>query len=294
MKWNFLKKCWPRPIREAHRPRRRKSQPMKPRARLWLEQLESRTVPTTITRTSAPIFFNDLSSNPALNSAYTAYQITNNDGVNYPDVWATIGNFTAASGQPVVTLAANAASAIDLGPLAAGQIKTAFFYLGSSGTTNVTQTHTVSVFNGPPASGSLLTSQNFPFMAVLDTISANSNKVTSVVVSPSTPTIGGTFTITVTGETGTIGAARVLDFTPAAFSSWRADTFQLIGTSIFLSGGNSGVFADTLLIPPGSINSTADTNYTAVYTFQVVGTTAASIAVSPVAYISSGTNVKHT
>src|SRR5262245_6190914 len=272
MKLNFLKKCWPLPIREAHRPRRRKSPPAKPRARLWLEELESRTVPTTITRTSAPIFFNDFSpsSGAPLTSAYASYQITNTDGVNYPDVWATIGNFTAASGQPVVTRAPNAAGAIDLGPLANGQTKTAFFYLGSSADTNVTQTHTVSVFNGPPTSGALLTSQNFSFLAVLDTIDANSNKVTSVVVSPSAPTVGQAFTITVTGETGTIGDAKVLDFAPAAFSSWRADVFQLVGTSIFLSGGNSGVFADTLLIPPASLISTANTNYTAVYTFQVL------------------------
>src|SRR5262249_22680915 len=61
-----------------------------------------------------------------------------------------------------------------------------------------------------------------------------------------------------------------------------------------LSGGNSAVFAATLLIPPGSLTSTANTNYTAVYTFQVVGPTATPIAVSPVAYISSGTQVKHT
>src|SRR5262245_7580973 len=294
MKWNFLKKCWPRPIREAHRPRRRKSQPMKPRARLWLEEFESRTVPTTITRTSAPIFFNDLSSSPALNSAYAAYQITNTDGVNYPDVWATIGNFTAASGQPVVTLAPNAAGAIDLGPLAAGQTKTAFFYLGSSADTNVPQTHTVSVFNGPPASGALLTSQNFSFTSVQDTIQSNANKVTSVVVSPSTPTIGQTFTITVTGQTGTIGAAKVLNFTPAAFSSWRADAFQLVGTTITFSGANTGTVTDTLTIPPASITSTADTKYTAVYTFQVVGPTATPTGVSPVAYISSGSGVDHT
>src|SRR5262249_4213168 len=134
MRWSLLKKCWPFSIREAHGPRQRKAQPARPRARLGVEELESRTVPTTITRTSAPIFYNDLSNN--LTSAYAAYQITNNDGVNYPDVWATISNFTAAIGQPVVRLATNAAGAIDLGPLANGQTKTAFFYLGSTGTTN--------------------------------------------------------------------------------------------------------------------------------------------------------------
>src|SRR5262245_35201833 len=291
MQWNFLKKSWLFPIRDALR-RRRESPQARPHARLCLEQLESRTVPTTITRTSASIFYNDLPNN--LTSAYASYQITNTDGVNHPDVWATIGNFTAASGSPVVTLAPGAPGAIDLGPLAAGQTKTVFFYLGSNADTNVTQTDTVSVFNGPPASGSLLTSQDFSFTSVQSTIKASSNKVTSVVVSPSTPTIGQTFTITVTGETGTIGSAPVLDFTPAAYSSWRADAFQLTGTTITFSGGNTGTFTNTLAIPPGSITSTADSNYTAVYTFQAVGPTATPAAVSPVAYISSGTNVKHT
>jgi hypothetical protein len=148
---------------------------------------------------------------------------------------------------------ANAASSIDLGPLANGQTKTAFFYLGSNATTTVNQTHTVSVFNGPPTSGALLTSQNFSFAAVLNTINASSNKVNSVVVSPSSLIVGGTFTITVTGATGTIGAAKVLDFTPAAYSSWRADALQLTGTTITLSGANTGTFTDTLAIPPGSI-----------------------------------------
>ena len=175
MPWNFLKKSWLFPIHDAPRRRRRKSPPARPHARLCLEQLETRTVPTTITPTSASIFYNDLPHN--LTSAYASYQITNTDGVNYADVWASIGNFTAASGAPVVTLAPNAASAIDLGPLANGQTKTAFFYLGSNGTTSVTQTHTVSVFNGPPATGPLLTSQNFSFTSVQSTIQASSNKV---------------------------------------------------------------------------------------------------------------------
>src|SRR5260370_10414955 len=159
--WAFLKKYRPSPIRAAHCRRRRKSQPAKPRARLGLEELESRTVPTTITRTSAAIFYNDFAptAGAPLTSAYAAYQITNTDGVNYADVWATIGNFTAASGPVEVTLATNGVGAINLGPLANGQTKTAFFYMGSNAAAiTATQVHTVKAFNGSPTTGTLLAS----------------------------------------------------------------------------------------------------------------------------------------
>ncbi len=89
----------------------------------------SRTLP-------AAIFYNDffaLLRPPPFPAAHAAYEVTNTDGVNYADVWATIGNFhRGEQSGPVVTLATNAASAIDLGPLANGQTKTAFFYLGSN------------------------------------------------------------------------------------------------------------------------------------------------------------------
>jgi uncharacterized repeat protein (TIGR01451 family) len=276
---------------------------------LRLEQLESRTVPTiTITRTSTPVFYNDFtpSSGPPLTSAYASYQITNNNGVNYTDVWATIDNFTSASGPVVVTLAPGAPGAIDLGPLANGQTKTAFFYLQSTvPNSNVAQTHTVRVFNGPPASGALLTSQNFSFTSVQSTLNANANVVTSVVVSPSTPTVGQPFTITVTGQTGSIGTgnqlspADVFAFTPASFASWRADALQLVGTTITFSpiggSGNTGTFTNILLIPPQPpLTSNANSSYTAVYTFVPVMATTMAIPVSPVAYIRSGNPIKHT
>ena len=115
MKWNILKKCWPLSISEAHGRRWRKSPPARPRVRLHLEELEPRTVPTTITRTSASVFYFDPSptSGPPLTNAYAAYHITNTDGVNYPDVWATIGNFSGGA----VTLGAHATDMINLGPL---------------------------------------------------------------------------------------------------------------------------------------------------------------------------------
>src|SRR5262249_5532439 len=142
---NWFASRWFAPGRRP--PRAVKKSPID-RLPLRLEQLESRTVPTTITRTSSDIFYANFASDsgPALTSHYVAYQIRNTDGVDYPDVWATIGNFTGG----VVTLGAHAADAINLGPLADGETKTAFFYLRTTVSSSFpAQTHTVSVFNGP-------------------------------------------------------------------------------------------------------------------------------------------------
>jgi|GEM_PF-2652908 len=277
------------------------------KVRLSLDSLESRLVPTTIVRTSAPVFYNDLTPPAhatALTSNYVSYQITNNDGVDYGDVWVSVGDFKAASGAVAVKAGTNAPTQIDLGSLAKGQTKTAFFYLSSTDDDiTATQTHTVSVFSGTPASGSKIANQNFSFAqtangngtddAVQNTIQANANKVNSISLSNPSVTVGSTFTVTVKGETGTIGAGKVLAFTPASYSNWRADLYQLTNTSIVFSGGNTGTFNNVLSIPSASLSSTANTSYTATYTFKAMGATS-GVTFSPIAYISSGQNVKHT
>jgi uncharacterized repeat protein (TIGR01451 family) len=241
----------------------------------------------TITRTSSPIFYSDIGH--SLDAMYVSYQITNGDAVAYPSVYATISNFTGG----VVSLAGGDSGAHALGSLAPGQTKTAFFFLKATAGTATAQTHTITVLNGPAGIGSALATQNFSFTSVDDTtIKALANKVTTIVTGPNPPTVGGIVTVTVTGQTGTIGAAEILSFTPAAFSTWRADAFALVSTNVTLSGGNSGSYNDTLLLPPPA--STANTDYVATYTFKTVNTTAAPTQVSPVGYISSGTQVKHT
>lgn len=279
-----------------------------PRIQLALDSLESRVVPTTITRTSSPVFYNDLTPPAhatALTSNYVSYQITNNDGVDYADLWVSVGDFRSASGPVVVKPGANSPTQIGLGSLANGQTKTAFFYLGSNADAiTATQTHTVSVFSGTPVSGSKIANQDFSFVqtpngngvddAVQNTIQANANKVNSISLSSTSVNVGATFTVTVQGETGTIGAGKVLAFTPASYSNWRADLYQLTSTSIVFSGGNSGTYNNTLAIPSGSLTSTANTNYTATYTFKAIGATNPGVNFSPIAYISSGQNVKHT
>ena len=247
----------------------------------------------TITRTSSSVYYYDSSARPTeLRCMYVAYRVTN-DGGYEPNVYATIGSFTGG----IVSIAPNEDGVVHLGAMNAGESKMAFFYLQVTGTGDslVAQTHTVRVYNGNPSAGaSQIGSALFTMTPVMETIQALANKVTTVISGPNPSMLGGTLTMTVTGKTGTIGAAKVLSFTPATYLGWRADAFELYQSTITLSGGNTGSYTNQLLIPPASIPSTSDTDYQAVYLFRAVGFTGGPVAVSPVAFISSGTQVKHT
>jgi fimbrial isopeptide formation D2 family protein/uncharacterized repeat protein (TIGR01451 family) len=238
----------------------------------------------TITRTSAPKFYIDSGTSPQLLGTYTSYQITNTGVTTIPDVWVGIGSFTGG----VVSLATNEDGVMHLGTLTAGQTKTAFFYLQASGATTVDQTHTISVYPTIPPTTTLATA-SFTFTDVEETIAASANKVTTTVAGPNPASLGGIMTITVTGETGTIGSAGILSFTPASYTSWRADAYEMIASSITLP--NSSVLSNQLYT---SGYSGSNGTYTLVYTFRAVSTTIAPTTVSPIGYISSGTQIKHT
>ena len=239
----------------------------------------------TITRTSSPIFYMDTSTTPTLQGMYVAYQISNNDGINYPDIWVRADTFSGG----VISLGPNEDGIVHLGSLAPGQTKTAYFYLQANSATTLAQTHTVRVFPNRFGTGQLAAA-NFS-MTSEETIQANANKVTTVVTGPNPAELGGIVTMTVSGDTGTIGAAGILSFSPAAYLNWRADAYELISTTVSVSGGNNLLLNDQLYtIAPSS----ADSTYVAVYTFRAVSTTLAPTAVSPIGYISSGNNTKHT
>ncbi len=255
---------------------------------LWLSGA-SAYAQFTITRTSSSVFYIDSGVSPQLKGMYVSYKICNTSGTYYPDIWVTISNFTGG----VVSLAPYEDGVVHLGPINAGQCKAAFFYLQASGPTTIPQSHTVSVFAGPPP-GTALASATFSFTSVEETIQASANKVNTVIISTNDPVLGTLIVMTVEGESGIIGAARVMSFTPAAYTTWRADCFMLYTTTITLSGGNTGTFTDQLLIPPGALPNPANTYYTAMYTFRVADVCTLPTVVSPVAYISSGTQVKHT
>ena len=245
----------------------------------------------TVTRTSSPVFYYDTSITPQLRCMYVSYRVTN-DGAYQPDVYANIGSFTGG----VISLAPNEDGVVHLGAMNAGESKMAFFYLQAVGSGDVAtaQSHTVRVYSGNPATAPQIGSASFSISPVAETIKANANKVTTVISGPNPATLGGTLTMTVTGETGTMGSDKVLAFTPATYLGWAANSYELYQSTITLSGANTGTYANMLLIPPASITSTANTAYEAVYLFRAVNFTTGPTAVSPVNYISSGAQVKHT
>lgn len=258
-------------------------------AALVLGSFDAVAAPTcgsiTVTRKAASTIYIDTGISPSLTGFYVAYEITNNS-TSYTDLWVKLQNFSGGA----VTLATNENGITHVGPLANGATTTVYFYLTASAA-GTGQSHAVALYPSNPSLSAVDCSYSFTY-TVEETIKAAANKVTAVTYSPATPELGGTITMQVTGQTGQMGGSRAFSFTPATLPTWPASSFELIDTSITLSGANTGTWNDTLFIAPAN---DADTDYVINYTFKVKGAPNTSSAVSPVNYINSGgTNIKHT
>lgn len=253
----------------------------------------------TISNTgSAPIFFTDSGNTPVgLVCNYLAFSITSTASVT--DLWATIGSFTGAPAR--LSIGGGDDGLYHVGAMAANVPKYAFFYVCSSltgGGTAAGQGYTINTYDRDPALGGAVNLGAQTFATSIDdsVIAAAANKVTVVVSGPNPATLGGIMTITVEGDSGTIGNAPgpngPLSFTPASYASWAASAFELYGTSVQFSGGNSGVFDNQLYF--SALPNSGTTHYIATYFFRAVTTTAGPASVSPIVHIASGTQVKHT
>lgn len=250
---------------------------------------------TSITTTSGNVMYVDSAGNvsPNLLGNYVSYNVTNDTGAPIADAWVTIGNFSGG----FVGLGVNENGIYHVGPLAAGATRTVFFYLDvdcssfQAGKCNISapQSFVVSLYSGVPTSN-LLGSQAFS-VTVLDTTAALANKVTSVVASSNNPVLGTIVTVTTAGNTGTIGSNNIFYYSPATYFDWQATSFRLYSTSISFAGG--GTVTNQLLVPTSALPSSAS-DYTEVATYLVQGTTSVPTPVSPVAFIGSGTQIKHT
>ncbi len=261
-----------------------------------------------IDRVSSPVLYID--SGESFFGMHAGYEITNNSGADIEDLWVGTENFSG----PAISTGDDEDGFVSLGPLADGATAYAFIYLQAAAETTG-ETHDVTIYDGlPPAlggSGTQLAAAPTPpggkgdgsgvqnglavefSLDAGETIGANANKVDTTVIGPNPPELGGIMTITITGSTGTIGAAagRAFAGAPAVLADWPADSLQLVTTSIDMTGGNTLLATDTLFLT--GLNS-QDTDYTTVYTFVVTGPTTSPSSVVPVNYISSGNQIKHT
>ncbi|MEP1059936.1 MULTISPECIES: DUF7507 domain-containing protein [Cyanophyceae] len=246
----------------------------------------------TITRISSPDkFYVDTGAapSPIPTGMYVGYKITNTSGAAYSDLWVKLENFSGG----IIGLATNEDGIAHVGPLASGASTTVYAYLNATGApagNSAAQTHTVSLYSTRPdlATASVC---GDPFSLVTEqTIKALANKITTVVSGPTPAALGGIVTETINGNTGTIGSAGIFAFTPASNPTWPANAYQLVNTQIVLSGGNTGTYTNLLYL---SGLRGQDTAYTITYTYVAVGTTATPTNVTPVSYLSSGTQIKH-
>lgn len=212
-------------------------------------------------------------------------------------MWISIGNFTGG----VVGLASGEAASQLIPTLASGASDTRYFFLTASGATATPQSHTLTLYQGPPDSGVAVCTLTSTIATVAETIKALANKVDSIVtdVPSGDAKIGDAVTVTVQGRTGVLGAGPdndpgVLSITPSALSNFPAAAWRLEHTQITISpnGADPAVTITDRLYLPGS--SGTDRNYTAQYVFRAVGETATPAAIKPIQYIASGTQVKHT
>ena len=75
-------------------------------------------------------------------------------------------------------------------------------------------------------------------------------------------------------------------------ATWPAETFELFSVVVTLSGSpNAGVITDSLIYVA---SDPSNTNYQIIYRFRARTTTVAPTIVTPISYISSGANIKHT
>ena len=269
------------------------------------------------------VFYIDTGVTPRIDASYVGYRVTNTTGATLKGYWVSLSNFVG--GQ--VSLANAADQYMQLPDIENNKTQTVYFLLKASASTKVAQSHDVKVWSKRP---DLATASNsygctFSFKKVAETIKAAANKPTGTSVT-SIGAIGTTFVVTAEGATGTIGAGnpdvgRILWFTPAAYSSFPTRSFRLEKITLAVTTENAinnntnyRFYNNRLLVDPtitpdavantvafsyGNSNvTTADDlvgkrKYINEYTFRVISSAPAT-SISPLAQISSGTQIKHT
>lgn len=246
-----------------------------------------------------PNFYIDAGNSPDFTSSYTGYRVTNSTGDALSDTWVSLSEFTGGA----LGLGSGQAAAEQIASLGDGSSAPLFWYLTASGETATAQGFTITVYQHNPAlpNTSVLCTKTSGFNQVIGTIAANPNTVDGITVQGGTPTLGSTFTVTVTGNTGQMGSGPADDsdpyslwMSPAVAAEWPPSAFRLIATNLHIAPDTESSAMDFPNILRIADLGPAERDYTATYVFQAIGFTDGPTAVLPVQEISSGTQVKHT
>ncbi|WP_138274899.1 beta strand repeat-containing protein [Rhodoluna limnophila] len=210
--------------------------------------------------------------------------------------------------------------------------KTAFFYVKASGASAVDQRHDVRVSTDDGVTKTEKATCYTNIQSVQRSLAASANKVTSITTSTSTPTMGSTLDVTVIGSPGKVGSGELPDqsiiaMSPASYAAWPTKALRLekvelqikalgpsaisacdLGTKDFSTdsgdpanvesgNGNAQIIKiyDRLVIRDAAdcIPNTKQT-YETKYTFRIVGAAQSNPVITPLASISSGTQIKYT
>ncbi len=238
--------------------------------------------------TSSTNFYVDFSSTPTpMNCDYVSCLITNSDGIAYSNLWITVNSFT----NTAMTLGGGDPGQYAMGTLGNNQGMPVFFYLQATndpGTTPYKDQFTISVYQGYPATGTLLAQSNF--VVTVTTSGANqANKVTSLTCSPTNnPVVGGIVKISVQGTTGNVAEGNDMTFTAGALTNWNAGAFELVACSIVITSSPNVVLSNVLdTTSTFHITGTGEP-YQADYWFRAVAVTQTNTPVSPVSFINNG------
>src|ERR1051325_4586171 len=149
--------------------------------------------------------------------------------------------------------------------------------------------YTISNNTGTTFPGVLVAITNINFV-----IEALANKVTIITNLNPYAVLGSEVPLVIAGDTGTIGGENSVSFSPAVLGSWRPARYTMVRT--FVQFTENPLFTNQIYFDPnvaGFTNFTGQ-SYTNTFVFRAVKPTITNLAISPFAFVDSGSGTKHT
>ena len=248
----------------------------------------------TVELVTDPIMYSGISA--GYNANYIGYKLT---GGSTPSTSSLTIKLDGFGGSARVALASSQADTQTVGALATNATKYIYFLAAIGTPATAAESHNVTLTDGVSTCTDVTTLN--PATSVNPAATSNaSNKVDSITVGTAPNAVGGTITVTVKGDTGTVGTNEGLAFAPVSYSSFPANKWTLTSVTLKLNQDNSWVdqtgtetITGRLYVPylpySGATYTpdlkSIDGNYTATYVFTLIAATSASTQMKPIQYV---------